>query len=137
MLIAQHQEAELCVNAEVDTLEILSQSVDSNLVPPTLAVPMLTVLVLEGLLSVRVDLAILVTHTQIVSLIPAPATLAVNKLFVRIMVGLLSANVLQALLEIHMSLADKILVQLEMPVVLTLIVPIVVDVHSVNADVAM
>ena len=55
----------------------------------------------------RVDLAILVTHTQIVSLIPAPATLAVNKLFVRIMVGLLSANVLQALLEIHMSLAGK------------------------------
>ena len=36
----------------------------------------------------------------------------------------------------HMYL-DKILVQLEMPVVLTLIVPIVVDVHSVNADVAM
>lgn len=97
MLIVQHQEAELCVNAELDTLEILSQSVDSNLAPPTLVVPMLTVLVLAGLLSVHVDQDILVTHTQIVSLIPAPATLAVNRLFARIMVGLLYANVLQAM----------------------------------------
>ena len=32
---------------------------------------------------------------------------------------------------------DKILVQLAMPAVLTLIVPTVVDVPSVNADVAM
>lgn len=55
----------------------------------------------------HVDQDILVTHTQIVSLIPAPATLAVNKLFARIMVGLLYANVLQAMLEIHMSLAGK------------------------------
>jgi len=86
MPIVQPQEAELCVNAVLVTLEILSQSVDSNPVPPALVALMLTVLVLADLLSVNVDPGTLVIPTLTACLTPVLATLAVKQPFVRIMV---------------------------------------------------